>query len=91
VVGPGPEIGLEADTILRLQAFGALADLEFDRLAFIQTTVTIRLDRRIVHEDIFSGLPLDEPIALAGVKLLHGSLFLHCLVSSSFSFSFLQN
>ena len=41
----------------RLQAFGPFRHLKFHSGAFIQAPVALRLNRREVHEDIFSVLP----------------------------------
>jgi hypothetical protein len=79
-VGPAPRrapYGLEAYDVLSLQALRALADFKLHSLALIQTTVSICLYGRVVYEYIFTGLALDESIALAGVEPLHSSLFLH--------------
>ena len=70
-----PLCWLETYDVGRLQAFGPGHDVEFDRLALVQRLVSIRLNRREVHEDIFSRLALDESIALACIKPLHSSLF----------------
>ena len=66
---------LEANDVLGLQALGALADFEFNRLPFVEALIPLRLDGGEVHEDILTGLALDEPVTLAGVEPLHCSLF----------------
>ena len=68
---------LEADDVLRLQAFRAPLDFELNRLAFIEGLVPLRLNGGEMYEDILTGLALDEPVALAGVEPLHCSLFSH--------------
>jgi hypothetical protein len=67
--------GLQRLNVRGLQALGAADDFELDRLAVVQRLIAIRLDRREVHEYIFSGLALDETKALAGIKPLDCSLF----------------
>src|ERR1035438_2053987 len=57
-----------------LQTLGALRHFELHLGAFIQRTVSLRLDRREVHEDVFSVLPLDKAVAFGRVKPLHCSL-----------------
>lgn len=66
---------LEADDGFRLQAFGPFLHFEFDSLAFVEGFVPLGLNCTVVHEDIFATLPLNEPVALAGVKPLYCSLF----------------
>jgi len=74
---------LEGGYGLSLQALGARANLEFNRL-----------NRGVVDENVLAGLALDETEALAGVKPLYCSLFFHffflffllsCLCRSPFS------
>ena len=68
---------LEGGYGLSLQALGARANLEFNRLAFVQRLVAFRLNRGVVDENVLAGLALDETEALAGVKPLYCSLFFH--------------
>ncbi len=60
---PARPRGLETGDVLGLQALGALADLEFNRLAFVQRLVPLRLDGGKVDENVLAGLALDEPEA----------------------------
>jgi hypothetical protein len=53
---------LEACNVLCLKAFGAFRHFKLHRLTFIQGLITVHLDRGEVHENIFSGLALDEPV-----------------------------
>src|ERR1700731_2158333 len=85
---------LEGGYGLSLQALRARANLEFNRLAFVQRLVALRLNRGVVDENVLAGLALDETEALAGVKPLYCSLFFHffflffllsCLCRSPFS------
>ena len=73
-----PWDGLDAGHVLGLQALGALADFEFNRLALAERLVAIHLDGLKMHKDVLAGLALDEPVALAGVEPLHSTLFSHC-------------
>jgi hypothetical protein len=66
---------LEADDGFRLQAFRSFLYFEFHSLSLIEGFVTLRLDRAVVYEDVLTALTLNEPITLAGVKPLDGSLF----------------
>ena len=61
----------------------ALLDLELHLRAFIQGTVAVRLDRRKVNEYVVAARPLDESIALGGVKPFH-STFFHLVPISCF-------
>ena len=75
--------GLETGDVLGLQALGAFADLEFNRLAFVQRLITLSLNCGEVNEDVLAALALDEPEAFAGIEPLNCSLFFH--KHSSFS------
>jgi len=70
-----PYVESEADDGFRLQALGSLFHFEFNGLAFVEGLVTLGLNGTVVHEDILAALPLNEPVALAGVKPLYCSLF----------------
>jgi hypothetical protein len=73
---------LEGLDVRGLQAFGALGDFEFNRLAIIQRLVAISHDRGEMDENVLSTLALDESKALAGIEPLHCSLFFtHCIYS----------
>jgi hypothetical protein len=70
---------LQADDVLGLKTLRSLLHFKFNRLAFIQTLVTVSLDRREVHEHIFTGLALDETIAFCRVEPLDCTLLsAHC-------------
>src|SRR5699024_4696971 len=65
----------------RLRALGALRDLELYALRLFQRAVAVRIDRRVVDEDVGAAAVLgDEAIALLSVEPLDGSLC-HCAVS----------
>ena len=74
---PARLLRLEASDVRSLQALGALGDFEFNRLAFVQRLVAIRLDGGEMDENVLAGLALDEPKTLAGIEPLHCSLFSH--------------
>ena len=65
---------LQTGYILGLQTLGALLDFELNGLAFVEALVPVSLDRREVHENIFTGLALDETITLCCVKPLDRTL-----------------
>lgn len=66
---------LEGSDVRGLQALGTLGHVEFNRLAFVQRLVSLRLNRGEMDENVLAGLPLDESKSLAGVKPLYCSLF----------------
>jgi hypothetical protein len=68
---------LEAGDVRSLQALGATGNFEFNRLAFVQRLVSLRLNGREMYENILAGLALNEPESLAGIEPLHCSLFSH--------------
>src|SRR3954467_4588815 len=61
----------------RLQTLGALCHFEFYLSAFIQASISLRLNRREVHEDVLSVFPLDKAVALGCVEPLHCTFFFH--------------
>lgn len=70
-----PYVELEADDGFRLQALGSLFHFKFNSLPFVKGLVTLGLNGAVVDENIFATLPLNEPVALAGVKPFYRSLF----------------
>jgi hypothetical protein len=56
-----------------LWSFGALYDLEFDRVTFLQRSETISDNCRVVNEDIGPVVPANESVSFRVVKPLHGS------------------
>jgi hypothetical protein len=68
---------LQAGDVRCLQAFGAGGNFEFNRLAFVQRFVPLRLNRGEVDKDVLAGLALDESESLAGIEPLYCSLFFH--------------
>src|SRR5271165_5182682 len=68
-------IWLERADLLSLRALSALAGGELDPLVFLQAAEAVNLNRGVVHEDVGAAVVGgDEPIALVGVKPLHGAL-----------------
>src|SRR5260370_42564918 len=64
--------------VLSLRALRTLGDVELDLLVLVQRLVTLRLDRRVVHENVVAAVLLrDEAETLLGVEPLHGALS-HC-------------
>jgi hypothetical protein len=70
-------VRLEAGNVLRLQALRAFADLEFNRLPFVERLVSVHLNCRKMDKHVLAGLALDESVAFAGIEPLHCSLFFH--------------
>ena len=76
--------GLEGGDVRCLQALGALGHFEFNRLAFVQRFVALRLNRGEVDENVLAGLALDESKSLAGIEPLYCSLFFQLCISFLF-------
>ena len=74
--GP-PDCSLAAVTLVACRPLGPLRHFKLHSGAFIQAAITLRLDRREMHEDVFSVLPLDEAVAFGCVKPLHCTFFFH--------------
>src|SRR4051794_41325059 len=61
--------------VLRLRALRALRDVELDLLVLVEGLVALRLDGRVVHEDVVAAVLLrNEAEALLGVEPLDGAL-----------------
>src|SRR4051812_44080431 len=74
--GPGPlwkprGSGRDDGDAVGLRPLGALDDLELDLLVLVQGLVALRLDRRVVDEDVFAAVHGDEAVALLVVEPLH--------------------
>jgi hypothetical protein len=67
-------MGSECPYGVRLRASVALCDLELHPLPLFEATETIRLDGRIVHEDVTAAVDRDESITLVRVEPLDSSL-----------------
>src|SRR6187551_3042492 len=67
--------GSESPDVLRLGALGALGDVELNLLVLVEGLVALRLNRRVVHEDVVAAVLLrNEAETLLGVEPLHGAL-----------------
>jgi len=66
-----------ADDVCRLKALGALEQVKLHGLTLVQSAVAVLLNRREVHEHIFSRRALDESISLRPVEPLHCSFLSH--------------
>ncbi len=62
--------------IYRLEALGALLDIELHRIALIEAAIAGSLDSSIVNKHIFTGGTLNEAVPLFTVEPLD-STFLH--------------
>lgn len=58
-----------------LPALGALHNVELHGLTLLQALEAIRVDGRVVHENVFAVLTRDEAEALRVVKPFHSTLF----------------
>ena len=78
--GPGqarPFLKLKANYVFCLQALRPLTDLKLHSLPFIQAPVTLRLNGRVMHENVLTGLALYEAKTFACIEPLHSTLFFH--------------
>src|SRR6516165_8763251 len=57
-----------------LRPFRALHYFEFDRISFLQRTVTLADDRRIMYEHIGPVVPPNEPVPFGIIEPLYSSL-----------------
>ncbi len=69
--------GSNPDHVFRLQTLWTLFDLEFHFRAFVQGPIPVRLDRGKMNEHVVTARPLDESIALCGIKPFNCAFFLH--------------
>ena len=51
---------LDLGDVAGLRAFGAVDDLELDRLAFLERAEAVALNGGVVHEDVTASVALDE-------------------------------
>jgi hypothetical protein len=65
---------LDNGYVLRLQAFFALHDCEFNALTFIQITVSISYDGIVMNEQILAVFTFNETVAFATIEPLYGAL-----------------
>src|SRR6476469_7284512 len=72
----------ESANVLRLRALGTLRDVELDLLVLVEGLVALRLDSRVVHENVVAAVLLrNEAEALLGVEPLDGALSHSCYSS----------
>ena len=69
------ETSLNGGYVCGLQPFRPPRDFKFDRLAFVQRFIAVRLNRGEVDENVFAGWALDESESLTGVEPLYSSFF----------------
>jgi hypothetical protein len=65
-----------------LVAFGPLKKIELHGLAFVQGTVTVLLDGRVVDKYILPRRTLNEAITLGSIKPFHSTSFSHNVLLS---------
>jgi hypothetical protein len=80
-----PESVSRADHVRCLEAFGALQQIKLHRLPFVESAVSVFLDRRKMNEHVLTGGALDESISLCPVEPLHCSLLSHGTAPFAFS------
>src|SRR5260370_24583173 len=66
-----------------LQTLRAILDRKLNPSALVERPVARRLDRRVVHKNVFPIRTLDKAKALSSVKPLHSSCFFHLQTSFS--------
>src|SRR6266404_1403041 len=73
--GNGGTATSEGADVLRLRPLLALRDVELHALTLVEGLVALRLDRRVVDEDVSAAVGRrDEAEALLAVEPLHGPL-----------------
>ncbi len=65
---------LQLNHICRLESLWTPDDFKLDGCTLLKAAIAVSLDRRKVDEDVFTTLPLDETIPLAGIEPLNGPL-----------------
>jgi hypothetical protein len=75
---------LNRTDLFRLQALGPLLYDESHFRALFQRAVAAGLDRRKMHEDIFTILTRQKSKSFGGVKPLHSSCFFHNVLFLAF-------
>jgi len=79
-VRPQPCEMLQFDHVLGSQPFGTLLDLELDLVAFNQRSESVRLNCRLMHENIASGIPAYKSVAFLIIEPLDDTLLSHTLL-----------
>jgi hypothetical protein len=65
-----------ADHVRGVESFGSLLAFELDRVALVQSLISVLLNSREVYEDILTSGTLDEPISFGSVEPLDHAIFL---------------
>src|SRR3954463_8105097 len=68
--GPLPCKVLDLVDVAGLRALRTVNDLELDRLAFLERTEAVALDRRVVDEHVTASVAFDESVTLGVVEPL---------------------
>src|SRR5438128_9892254 len=69
-----------APNVFGLEALGALLDVELDFFAFVQGSVSGRLDGAVMDEDVLTAFALDKSVAFVVVEPLDCTDFGHRLL-----------
>jgi len=81
----GDPAGLDADHVARLEALGALQQIELHGFAFIERAIPVFLNGGEVYEDILPGGALDKTVPFGPVKPLNCALLSHKVLLSQLS------
>jgi hypothetical protein len=68
---------LETSNVRRLEALGALQQIELYGFTFIQRAISVLLDCREMDKNVLASGALDKSITLCSVKPLYSSLLSH--------------
>ena len=69
-----------------LRTFRSLHDLEFDRISFLQSAITLSHNGRIVNENIRAIVTADEAVPLGVIEPFHGAAQAEPSLNKCFSF-----
>jgi len=64
------------DHVRGVESFGSLLAFELDRVALVQSLISVLLNSREVYEDILTSGTLDKPISFGSVEPLDHAIFL---------------
>jgi hypothetical protein len=59
-----------------VESFGSLLAFELDRVALVQSLISVLLNSREVYEDVLTSGTLDKPISFGSVEPLDHAIFL---------------
>ena len=59
-----------------VEPFGSLLAFELDRVALVQSLISVLLNSREVYEDVLTSGTLDKPISFGSVEPLDHAIFL---------------